>query len=186
MPLALAAILGLLLLPLAWALVAYNRLVAIRNHCREAWADVDTELKRRYELIPNLVQTVKGYAGHERLLFEQVTELRARAQANEGPQESQARDENALMEGLGRLVAVAESYPELKASSNFLELQRELATTENRIQAARRFYNGNVRENNNLVEQVPSNLVASLTGFARREYFQVESASEREAVQVDM
>lgn len=176
----------IVMLPVLWALIAYNRLVATRNHCDEAWADVDTELKRRYELIPNLVETVKGYAQHERALFEDVTELRAKAVANEGSPESQAADENALVSGLGRLLAVAESYPDLKASDNFLELQRELATTENRIQASRRFYNGNVREINNLVEQVPSNMVASMTGFERRQYFQVEAAVERAPVAVDL
>ncbi|HJO26864.1 MAG: hypothetical protein CMK00_00685 [Planctomycetes bacterium] len=186
MPVLLVGILVPLLFALVWGIIAYNRLVATRNHCTEAWADVDTELKRRYELIPNLVETVKGYASHERELFEQVSELRSRARANDGRPESQAQDENALVSGLGRLLAVAESYPDLKASENFLELQRELATTENRIQAARRFYNGNVRENNNLVEQVPSNLIASMTGFARRDYFQVESAAERAAAKVEL
>ncbi len=157
----------------------YNRLVRARNHCTEAWSNVDTELKRRYDLIPNLVSCVRGYAKHERELLERVTALRAECVANTGSPESQAASENKLVRALATLLVRVENYPDLKASQNFLQLQQELVNTEDRIQAARRFYNGNVRENNNLVEMFPTSLVARLCGFARREFFEIADVRER-------
>jgi LemA protein len=166
---------------LLWAILNFNTLVRLRQHCREAWADIDTELKRRYDLIPNLVQTVKAYAEHEREILKAVTEARTRALASTGSPESQAQDENALVGAIRRLLAVAENYPDLKASENFLVLQRELANTEDRIQAARRFFNGNVRDLNTRIEVFPSNLIASLFRFKQEEFFEVESAGVRAA-----
>jgi len=157
----------------------YNRLVRARNHCDEAWHNIDTELKRRYDLIPNLVNCVKGYAKYEREVLERVTQLRAECVANTGSPESQAASENKLVRALAALLVRVERYPELKASANFLQLQEELVNTEDRIQAARRFYNGNVRENNNLVEMFPTSLIAALCGFRRREFFEVEDIRER-------
>lgn len=179
-------ILGLTALVIIWAIANYNSLVRLRQHCRESWADIDTELKRRYDLIPNLVDTVKAYAAHERETLETVTEARSRAVASTGSPESQAVDENILVAALQRLLIVAEKYPDLKASDNFLELQRELARTENRIQAARRFYNGNVREMNTKAEVFPSNLIASVFGFRQEDFFEVESTAVREAPAVDL
>ncbi|HUT23081.1 MAG TPA: LemA family protein [Sumerlaeia bacterium] len=172
------------LFPLVWFIATYNTLVRLRNHCRESWSGIDTELKRRYNLIPNLVETVKGYATHERETLERVTEARNRALASTGSPQSQARDENALVGTLKSLFAVVENYPDLKASEHFLKLQDELANTEDRIQAARRFYNANVRDLNTRVEVIPSNIVASLFDFQKEEYFEIESASERVAVDV--
>ena len=158
----------------------YNRLVTVRNHCDEAWRNIDTELRRRYDLIPNLVSTVKGYASHERELLEQVTRLREECVGNTGSPESQAASENRLIRALGALLVRVEAYPDLKASTNFLELQKELVNTEDRIQAARRFYNGNVRENNNNVQMFPTNIVAGIFRFPLREYFEIEDTRARE------
>ena len=157
----------------------YNSLVRGRNHVRESWSDIDTELKRRYELIPNLVETVKGYAKHEREVLQRVVEARTRAVASTGSPAEQAQDENFLVGALRQLFALAEGYPGLKASENFLELQRELSETENRIQAVRRFYNANVRDYNNRCEMFPTNMMASMFGFQRAEFFEVTSATER-------
>ncbi|MCD6338373.1 MAG: LemA family protein [Verrucomicrobia bacterium] len=175
---------AVLLLAAIYVIAQYNGLVALRNHIREAWADVDTELKRRYELIPNLVETVRGYARHEREVLERVVELRNRCAANRGPVSSQAVEEEQLVDGLRQLLAVVERYPELKADKHFLELQRELVRTEDRIQAARRFYNGNVRDYRNKCESFPSNLVARLFGFKPEDYFRVKPAV-REAPDAD-
>jgi LemA protein len=147
---------------------------------------VDTELKRRYDLIPNLVNTVKGYAQHEKEVLERVTEARNRALASTGSPVAQARDENALISALRSLFVVVENYPDLKASRNFLHLQEELVNTEDRIQAARRFYNANVRDYNTRIEVVPSNLIASLFHFERQEHFQIDNACQREAPQVQV
>jgi LemA protein len=160
------------ILILIWAM--YNSLVKLRNQCRESWADVDTELKRRYDLIPNLVETVRGYAKHEREVLEQVTQLRSAAAASTGSPASQAVDENKLVRGLRQLLFVAENYPDLKADRHFLDLQHELSNTEDRIQAARRFYNANVRDYNTRVKQFPSNLIAGAGGFQREEFFEIE------------
>jgi LemA protein len=174
-------ILGVILL---WMVLTYNTLVRIRQHVRESWSGIDTELKRRYDLIPNLVETVQGYAAHEREVLAAVTEARARAAASQGSPESQAEDEKRLVAGIDRLLAVAEGYPELKANTNFLELQRELANTEDRIQAARRFFNANVRDLNTRVEVFPSNLVAGWFGFEKAGFFEVESSRVRDVVDV--
>jgi LemA protein len=165
-----------LLLVLIWVVGTYNSLVRLRNFCRESWAQIDTELKRRYDLIPNLVQTVQGYARHERELFRAVAEARAKALASTGSPASQARDENQLVSSLRQLLAVAEAYPELKASAHFLQLQHELVNTEDRLQAARRFFNANVRDLNTRIEVFPSNLIASAFSFEREEFFEVEPA----------
>ena len=172
--------------PLLWLIGTYNGLVRLRNHCRESWSDIDTELKRRYDLIPNLVETVKGYAAHERQVLASVTEARTRAQASTGSPASQARDENVLVGSLKNLFAVAEGYPQLKASENFLQLQNELVNTEDRIQAARRFYNANVRDLNTRIEVFPSNLVAGMFGFTPWEFFEVAELNIREAVKVQL
>ena len=163
----------ILLLPLIYVIAAYNTLVALRNHIRDAWGNVDTELKRRYDLIPNLVATVKGYAAHEREVLERVTQLRTQCIASQGRPGEQAVDESQLVAALQRLLAVVENYPQLKADQNFLQLQRELVNTEDRIQAARRFYNGNVRDYRNKCETFPSSLVAGAFGFEPQDYFQV-------------
>jgi len=165
-----------------WIVLTYNRLVTLRNRAREAWADIEVQLKRRYDLIPNLVETVKGYAAHEREVFEKVTEARTRAMGAKTIRE-RAEAENYLSETLKTLFAVAENYPDLKASTNFLELQRELVDTEDKIQAARRFYNSNVRDLNILIESFPANIVASAFGFKKMEFFGIAEV-EREAPKV--
>ena len=165
--------------PLLVVAVVHNRLVGVRNHCNEAWHNTDTELKRRYDLIPNLVECVKGYAAHEKGVLEQVTRLREECLRNEGSPGDQARTENRLVGALNDLYVRIEAYPDLKASRNYLALQTELVNTEDRIQAARRFYNGNVREMNNLVQMFPTNLLASMFGFGLREYFQIDNVRQR-------
>jgi LemA protein len=170
---ALVILLLALLLPVIWVIVQYNWLVSLRNYISESWSNVDTELKRRYDLIPNLVATVKGYAAHEREVLERVTQLRARCVANNGSPTEQAKDEVQLVDALKQLLVVVENYPQLKADQHFLKLQQELVTTENRIQAARRFYNGNVRDYRNKCETFPSNLVAQTFGFQPHEFFSV-------------
>ena len=169
-----------------WIIATYNVLVRLRLHCRESWAAIDTELQRRYDLIPNVVETVKGYAGHERDTLAAVTNARARAAASTGSPESQARDENALVGTLKTLFAVSENYPDLKASEHFLHLQKELANTEDRIQAARRFYNANVRDLNTRIQVFPSNLIASTFRFAPEEFFNIDSAAVRVPPSVGM
>lgn len=166
-----------------WVIFVYNRLVALLNRTKEAWADIDVQLKRRYNLIPNLVETVKGYASHERELFEKVTQARTQAMGAQGIEEK-AKAENMLSGTLKSLFAVAENYPDLKASVNFLELQRELRDTEDKIQAARRFYNANVRDLRIKIESVPSNVVAKMFGFKKMELFEIEEAAAREPVSV--
>jgi LemA protein len=169
----LIVIAAVLLLPTLFVIVQYNSLIALRNHIREAWANVDTELKRRYDLIPNLVATVKGYATHERETLERVIELRNR---NAAYSHMNQAEEQELVENLKRLLVIAENYPQLKADQHFLKLQNELVNTEDRIQAARRFYNGNVRDYRNKCETFPSNIVANMFGFKPEEYFNVEPA----------
>ncbi|MFG0282930.1 MAG: LemA family protein [Phycisphaerales bacterium JB039] len=183
---ALAVVGGVLLLALIWLGVTFNRFVRLRQHIKESWADIDVELKRRYELIPNLVETVKGYARHERETLERVIELRNKARANHGSAASQAVDENAMMLGLSKLFALAEAYPDLKANENFLALQKELALTEDRIAASRRFYNANCREMNQLRGMFPTSLVASMFGFAEASFFELDSAAERAVPRVQM
>lgn len=181
----LVIVLGICMLPLFWFIGTYNGLVRTRNTCDEAWSDIDTELKRRYDLIPNLVETVKGYATHEKQVLEGVIAARNRACGTHGSVADQARDEREFVGALKQLFAVVEGYPELKSNRNFLELQRELANTEDRIQAARRFYNGNVRDLNTRVEMVPSNMVAGMFNFTRKEFYEVEDAAVRAAVKVE-
>lgn len=164
---------------LIWLGATYNRFVSLRNHINEAWSNVDTELRRRYDLIPNLVETVKGYAAHEKAVFEAVAQARVKAMNSSGSPEEQARTENELACTLRSLFAVSEGYPQLKSNANFLALQRELVNTEDRIQAARRFFNGNVREYNSLLESFPSNIIGGLGCFQRRQYFHIEDAVAR-------
>lgn len=161
------------LIPVLWVIVQYNSLVGLRNYISESWSNVDTELKRRYDLIPNLVAAVKGYAAHERAVLERVVELRNRCAANHGAVGDQARDEGELVNALKQMFVVVENYPQLKADQSFLKLQGELINTENRIQAARRFYNGNVRDYRNKCESFPSNLVAGMFNFPPHEFFSV-------------
>jgi LemA protein len=172
--------LAVLIVFLAATIVSYNRFVAQRNLIETAWSNIDTELRRRYDLIPNLVETVKGYAAHERAVLEEVTRARSSAQQATGPAGRQAAVEQSLIHALRQLFAVVENYPELKASGSFLELQEELANTEDRIQAARRLYNANVQEYNRRVESFPSNVIAGLGGFSRRDFFQIERALRAE------
>jgi len=173
-------------IPALYLVVTYNGLVAIRNHIRDAWANIDTELKRRYDLIPNLVETAKGYAKHESETLEKVIALRNQCQQNTGSPAQQATTEKLLVSSLNGLFALAENYPDLKANSNFQALQTELVNTEDRIQAARRFYNGNIREYRNKTQSFPSNIVANMFGFPpeAEEFFEVDPV-EREPVQVD-
>jgi LemA protein len=179
-------ILGIILLIVIWAIINYNALVRLRQHCRDSWATIDTELKRRYDLIPNLVAAVKGYAVHEREVLQLVVEARSRAVASTGSPESQASDENIFVDALRRLFAVSEGYPDLKASENFLQLQQQLVNTEDRIQAARRFYNGNVRDLNTRIEVFPSNLIAQAFHFVRAEFFEIDDVHVRAAPEVEM
>lgn len=167
-----------------WAIFAYNRFITLVNRAKEAWSDIEVQLKRRYDLIPNLVSTVKGYAAHESTAFEKVTQARAAAMgAGNLAEKSQA--ELGLTGALKSLFAVAEAYPDLKANTNFLELQRELSDTENKIQASRRFYNGNVRDLNTAVETFPNNLIASFFRFAKMEFFELEDENAKEPVSVN-
>ncbi len=176
---------GIGVLLLLWATGIYNRLVKLRAHADEAWADIETELKRRYNLIPNLVETVKGYATHESETLEKVVQARNAAASPHASPESQARDDNFLTGALRQLFAVVENYPDLKANQNFLELQRELTDTEDRIQRSRRFYNGNVRDLNTRIEMFPSNIVAGMFGFEKKEFFEIEDPAEREVPKVE-
>jgi len=179
LPLILLVVLGAIVL---YVVFAYNSLVNFRNRVSEAWSDIDIQLKRRYDLIPNLINTVKGYASHESGVFEKVTAARANAM-QAGSTHDKAEAENMLSDTLKSLFAVAEAYPDLKANQNFLELQRELSDTENKIQASRRFYNGNVLELNNKIDMFPSNIIASVFHFTKSEFFEVTEA-EKEPVKV--
>ncbi len=169
-----------------WVIFAFNRLVVLRTRTKEAWADIDVQLKRRYDLIPNLVETVKGYAAHEKGVLENVTKARADAVSAEetGDPKKVAQAENQLAGTLKTLFAVSENYPDLKASNNFVELQRELRDTEDKIQASRRFYNRNVRDLNIKVEMFPMSLIAKTFKFEKKDFFEVEENKERENVQV--
>ena len=176
---------AVLLLGLA-VIVSYNRFVRQRNLVEESWRQVDVELRRRYDLIPNLVETVKGYAAHERATFEAVIQARATAQANTGSRAEQGQDETQLTRTLRGLLAVAEAYPQLKADQHFRQLQAQLAETEDRIAAGRRFYNANVRAYNTRIDAFPSSLIAGMFGFDKADYFEVEEAAARAAVPVRM
>jgi len=177
-------LIGVLALLAVWLIGGYNRLVRLLERAKEAWADIDVQLKRRYDLIPNLVNTVKGYAVHEKEAFENVTRARSAAMGASSVADH-AKAENVLTGALKSLFAVSEAYPELKANENFLGLARELADTENKIQAARRFYNTNVRDLNISIKSFPSNILAKLFSFADLEFFDLEEKSpEREPVNV--
>ncbi|MEK7558305.1 MAG: LemA family protein [Patescibacteria group bacterium] len=176
-------ILGIVAVLVLWAVFFYNHFVTLVNRAKEAWADIEVQLKRRYDLIPNLVNTVKGYATHERGAFESVTKARAEAM-QAGGMAGKAQAENILSGALKSLFAVAEAYPDLKANQNFLELQRELSDTENKIQAARRFYNTNVRDLNIGIESFPGNIIAKLFNFAKQEFFQLEEEDAKNPVTV--
>jgi len=169
---------------LVWAIFIYNRLVRLRNQVRTAWADIDVQLTRRHDLVPQLVTAVKGYAGHEKAVLEAVTELRARALAEKSPARL-GEVESALEQAMTRLFALQEAYPDLKASENFLALQRELVEVEDHLQYARRFYNGSVRDYNDAVQRVPDLVVARGFAFSGGEFYQAES-EQRAAVQVRM
>lgn len=170
-----------------WLVFTYNRFVALKNRVKEAWADIDVQLRRRYDLIPNLVEVVKGYAAHEKTVFENVTKARAQAIMAEqsGDPKKMGEAENFLSSTLKTLFAVAENYPQLRASENFVELQRELRDTEDKVQAARRFYNTNVRDLNIKIESFPANIVASIFRFAKMDFFEIEEAAVREPVKVN-
>jgi len=170
-------VLGVAVLFVVWAIAAYNRFVRLVQRAKEAWADIDVQLKRRYDLIPNLVETVKGYATHEQGTFEKVTAARVAAM-DAGSVEAKAKAENMLTDTLKSLFAVAEAYPDLKANTNFLELQRELSDTENKIQASRRFYNTNVRDLNTSIESFPGNVIANMFRFEPREFFELGEGEE--------
>jgi LemA protein len=174
---------GALILAITWVIGAYNGLVSLKNRTDEAWSDIDVQLKRRYDLIPNLVETVKGYAKHEKQVFEEVTKARSAAMSS-GSVHDKAENENMLTNTLKSVFAIAENYPELKANQNFLSLQGELTDTEDKIEAARRFYNGNVRDFNTKLQVFPTNMIAQNLGFKAREFFEA-AAGEREVVKVD-
>lgn len=176
-------ILGVIALIILAIIAMYNSLIRLKLRVDEAWSDIDVQLKRRYDLIPNLVETVKGYAAHERETLDAV--VKARNQAMQaGSTADKAQAENALSQTLKSIFALAESYPNLKANENFLELQRELTDTEDKIQAARRFYNGNVRDFNTKLQVFPTNIMAGMLGFKDREFFGLEDEKEREVVKV--
>jgi len=176
------------IVPLIWVIAMYNRFASIGQHLRESVADVDVELKRRYDLVPNLVATVRGYAAHERETLERVTALRLQAMrdAEDAHLGRRSSAEREFGGSIRRLIAVSEAYPQLKADASFLELQKELALTEDRIAAARRFYNGNVRELNVLCASFPSNIVAGMFGFRPEGFFELDDAAERTAPDVDV
>jgi len=177
-------LIGIAVILIFWLVAIYNGLVSLRNRTKEAWSDIDVQLKRRYDLIPNLVNTVKGYAKHEKELFEKVTEARTSAIKASGVKKQQEA-ENVLTSALKSVFAVAENYPELRASENFQKLQDELTDTENKIEAARRFYNANVRDLNIKIEKFPDNIVASTFGFKKSELFEMEQVTEKEPVKVE-
>jgi LemA protein len=167
-----------------WFIAVYNGLIKLKVRTDEAWSDIDVQLKRRYDLIPNLINTVKGYATHERELFEKVTQARANAMNAQNP-EKKAEAENMLSGALKSLFAVSENYPQLRANENFLELQRELSDTENKIQASRRFYNGNVRDLNTKILVFPDSIVAGMLNIQKREFFEIEEPKEKETPKVE-
>lgn len=167
----LTIIIIVLALIVLWAIFAFNGFVRLTNQAKEAWADIEVQLKRRYDLIPNLVNSVKGYASHESVAFEKVSEARARAMGAGGANKAHAEAENMLTGALKSIFAIAEAYPDLKANTNFIELQRELSDTENKIQAARRFYNGTVRDLNTAAESFPGNMIAGSFSFKKMDLF---------------
>ena len=179
----LTSILIILFIVLVWAVWTYNRLVRLRNQVDEAWAGIDVQLQRRHELVPNLVATVKGYMKHESGVLQRVTKLRGNPQME---REERASQESGLSRSIGRLFAVAEDYPDLKASEGFRQLHASLVEIEEHLQFARRYYNGSVRDNNNLVEGFPSILIARMFGFINAAFFEIELASQRAAPDLDL
>jgi len=180
-------ILAVAAVAIVYAIVAFNRLVGTRQMANEAWSGIDVQLKRRSDLVPNVVEIVKGYAAHERTVLEQVTELRGRARALPADDVARrAQAEGALSAALDRLFALAENYPDLKASGNFLDLQKQLSDLENELQMARRYYNGAVRNLNVLVQSFPSNVIAGLFGFGQRAFFELADAAERAVPEVTL
>ena len=169
-------VIGVLVLLAILGIVSYNRFVSQKQLIRDSWANIDTELRRRYDLIPNLVETVRGYASHERAVFENVTRARAAAASATGSPAEQAAAEGPFVAALRQLFAVVENYPDLKANQNFLALQQELSNTEDRLQTSRRFYNANVRNYNERVQQFPSMIIARMFGFEQEEFFEVDDA----------
>lgn len=179
-------ILGIIVV-IALAIIGiYNSLIRLKNRVDEAWSDIDVQLKRRYDLIPNLIETVKGYASHERETLEKVVQARNAAMQPQsgGDAKKQAEAENMLSSTLKSIFALSESYPDLKANTNFLELQRELSDTENKIQASHRFYNGNVRDFNTKLQVFPTNIIADMLKFKAREFFEIEDKKEKENIKV--
>lgn len=178
-------ILILIIVVIGLFVAIYNALITLRNRANEAWSDIDVQLKRRHDLIPNLIETVKGYAKHESEVLQKVTTARNQAiNASAGSPAVQAQNENMLNQALKSVFAISENYPALKADQNFLKLQEELAATEDKIQASRRFYNANVRDLNTKIEMFPSNIVAGMFNFQKKEFFELEDKSERENVKV--
>ena len=169
-------LIGLIVLVALYVILIYNGLVSLKNRVAEAWSDIEVQMKRRYNLIPNLIETVKGYMSHERETLESVTRARGEALANQGSPDAQARSENMLAGALKSLFALAENYPDLKANQGFLDLQDDLAEVEDKIQAARRYYNGSVRDLNVKIEQFPSNLVAQAFKFVQAGFFELDEA----------
>ena len=178
-------VVGVLVVLLLWVVLAYNSLVRLRNEAEQGWANIDVQLKRRADLIPNLVETVKGYAAHERETFDEVTRARTALQQAHTPAEASAANAQAE-QGVNKLIAVAEAYPELKASQNFLALQEELTDTEDKIAAARRYYNATVLRLNTKIQSFPTLLVAGATGFEPKELFELADASDAQPVQVSL
>ncbi len=180
-------VIGIIVIVILAIILMYNSLIRLKNRVDEAWSDIDVQLKRRYNLIPNLVETVKGYASHEKETLEKVVQARnAAMQAQSGGDAKKvAEAENMLSSTLKSIFALSESYPDLKANQNFLELQRELSDTENKIQASRRFYNGNVRDFNTKIQVFPTNIIAGMLNFKAREFFEIEDVEERKNVKVE-
>lgn len=179
----LTIVLIVLTVAIVWLIAAYNGFVKLINRTKEAWADIEVQLKRRYDLIPNLVETVKGYATHESEAFEKVTKARTEALGAQSVHEKEAAD-NAVTSALKSIFAIAEAYPQLRAVESFTKLQDELSDTENKIQAARRFYNGNVRDLNTKIEMFPYNMIAGVFKFEKQEFFELEDAAAKEPVKV--
>ncbi len=176
-------IIGIVVLLLIVFIAVYNGFITLKNRTKEAWSDIDVQLKRRYDLIPNLVETVKGYAKQEKDIFIKVTEARASAMTAKGVEEK-GKAENVLTDALKSIFAVAENYPTLRSSENFQKLQDELTDTENKIEAARRFYNGNVRDYNTALEKFPNNILASVFNFKQFDLFEVENVNEKQTPKV--
>jgi len=177
-------LLGVVVILILWFIAVYNKLIGLKNRTDEALSDIDVQTKRRYDLIPNLVETVKGYAKHEKELLENVTKARAEAMSSKGMAD-QAKAENQITEALKSVFALAENYPQLKANENFAKLQDELTGTEDKIEASRRFYNANVRDFNIAIEVFPASMVANMFGYKRRQLFETTTTAEKEPVKVD-